>query len=362
MIHRIAMQSERSESPEASLAPSAPRKWMPALLVWFPTVLGLAVSAMLLVDYVRPAPIFCEENAGCDVVKRTVFASVLGIPTPAYGLAAFTVLAVLALVRGTRPRLAHLAVASIAALVGLALVFVQFLMGVYCKYCLVVDVATLVILVGAVARTKAKWELPAGRKYPALLASVFALAVALPLVVGFLKPVPVPQVITEELNKTPPGMVTIVDFVDFECPFCRMTQAELAPVVAANRSRIRVVRKQVPLRMHPHAMDAARAACCAERLGKGDEMADALFTAPLEELTPDGCEKIAASLGLDPGAFRDCAKDPKTDDRIKSDVADFKASRGHGLPTIWIETQKLEGAQPGEVLESAVKTALSKKS
>ena len=362
MIHRIAMQSERAESPEALPPSSVARKLMPVLLVWLPTVLGLAVSAMLLVDYVRPAPVFCEENGGCDVVKRTIFASVLGIPTPAYGLAAFTLLAVLALVRGKRPRLAHLAVASIAALVGLALLFVQFLMDVYCKYCLVVDLATLVVLVGAVSRTKTKWELPEGRRYPALLATLFALAAALPLGVGFLKPVPVPQVISDELKKTPPGTVTVVDFVDFECPFCRMTQAELAPIVAANRSRMRVVRKQVPLRMHPHAMDAARAACCAEHLGKGDEMADALFAAPLEELTPDGCEKLAASLGLDPGGFRDCVKDPQTDERIKSDVADFKASRGHGLPTIWIETQKLEGAQPSEVLESAVKTALSKKS
>ncbi len=362
MIHRIAMQSEQIESREALPPPSVVRKLMPLLLVWLPTVLGLAVSAMLFVDYVRPAPIFCEENGGCDVVKRTIFASVLGIPTPAYGLAAFTVLAVLALLQGPRARLAHLAVASVAALVGLGLLFVQFLMDVYCKYCMVVDIATLVILVGGVARTKTKWELPAGRAYPALLASLFALAVALPLGVGFLKPVPVPQVISAELKNTPPGVITIVDFVDFECPFCRMTHAELAPIVAANRSRMRVVRKQVPLRMHPHAMDAARAACCAERLGKGEEMADALFTAPLEELTPEGCETLAASFGLDPGAFRDCVKDPKTDDRIKSDVADFKASRGHGLPTIWIETQKLEGAQPSEVLESAVKTALSKKS
>lgn len=359
MIHRIAMeQVERFEERKQSVG----RRLVLTLLVWLPTLLGLAMSAMLLVDYVRPAPIFCEENGGCDVVKRTVFAALFGIPTPVFGLVGFTVLAVLALLRGKRPRIAHVVVALGAALVAMGLLFVQLLMGVYCKYCVVVDISALALLAGTLVRAKTAWDPPPGHNFPAALASLFALAVALPLGFGFLQPIQVPPAIAAELKKTPRGMVTIVDFVDFECPFCRMTHEELSPIVAELRPRLRVVRKQVPLRMHPHSMDAARAACCGERLGKGDAMADALFSAPIEELTPEGCEKIAASLGLDSAAFRDCVKDPKIDERIQSDVAEFKASRGHGLPTIWINTQKLEGAQPGPVLESAIKNALSQKS
>lgn len=354
------MQSEQVEEHEARKR-SFGLSLVLTLFVWLPTLLGLGTSAALLVDYVRPAPVFCEENGGCDVVKRTVFAAVFGIPTPVFGLVAFAALAVLALLRGKRYRVAHLVVASGAALVALALLFVQLLMNVYCKFCTVVDVSALALLVGTIVRAKIAWDPPPGRAFPALLASAFALALALPLGFGFLQPIKIPAPIEAELQKTPPGLVTVIDFVDFECPFCRMTHQELSPIVAEQRTRLRVVRKQVPLRMHPHSMDAARAACCGERMGKGDEMADALFSAPIEELTPEGCEKIAASLGLDPAAFRACAKDPKTDERIQSDVAEFKASRGHGLPTIWINTQKLEGAQPGPVLESAIKGALAQK-
>ncbi len=361
MIHRIAMQSEQVDEHVARKQSTSLRVVL-TLFVWLPTLLGLGMSAALLVDYVRPAPIFCEENGGCDIVKQTVFASAFGIPTPVFGLVAFSVLAVLALLRGKRPRVAHVVLASATALVAVALLFVQFLMGVYCKFCLVVDISALALLVGTIVRTKTAWDPPPGRAFPALLGSLFALVVGLPLAFGFLQPIKLPAPIEAELQKTPPGQVTIVDFVDFECPFCRMTNEDLSPIVAEHRPHLRIVRKQVPLRMHPHSMDAARAACCGERLGKGDEMANALFSAPIEELTPEGCEKIAASLGLDPVAFSDCVKDPKTDERIQSDIAEFKASRGHGLPTLWINTQKLEGRQPAQVLESAIKDALSQKS
>jgi predicted DsbA family dithiol-disulfide isomerase len=166
----------------------------------------------------------------------------------------------------------------------------------------------------------------------------------------------VPPAIAAELERTPHGMVTIVDFVDFECPWCRAMNAELEPVVEAHKSQLRVVRKQVPLRMHPHAMDAARAACCGEQLGSGDAMADELFKS--EDLTPAGCEKIAEKLGINLASYRKCVSDPSTDERIRSDSESFRSSKGHGLPTIWIGDQKLEGARERPVIEQAVTEAL----
>src|SRR6202000_3010387 len=117
-------------------------------------------------------------------------------------------------------------------------------------------------------------------------------------------------------DQTPPGEITVVDFVDFECPFCRMTNAELAPVLASHRARVRLVRRQVPLKSHSHALDAARAACCGEQMGKGEAMADALFSAPVESLTREGCEKGAQSVGLPVDSYRACVSGPKTDGRI----------------------------------------------
>jgi predicted DsbA family dithiol-disulfide isomerase len=123
---------------------------------------------------------------------------------------------------------------------------------------------------------------------------------------------------------------------------------------------VRVVRRQVPLAMHPHAHDAARAACCGEQLGRGDSMANALFAAPVEELTPDGCERIAQSLGLPLSAYRECVANPATDARIDVDGAEFKAAGGFALPTLWIDGEELIGAQQHETLESTVDRALAR--
>jgi predicted DsbA family dithiol-disulfide isomerase len=174
------------------------------------------------------------------------------------------------------------------------------------------------------------------------------------------KPIPldVPATIAEEIRKTPRGKVTVVDFVDFECPFCRMTHAELGPLLAERKDQVRVARKHVPLRMHAHAMDAARAACCGEKLGKGDEMAEALFTTEPSALTPEGCADLAAKHGLDVARFGECMKDPETDARIHADGEAFRAAHGHGLPTLYIDGTKLEGAQERTVLTRALDAAI----
>jgi len=331
-------------------------------LIGLPTLLGLVASSVLLVDYVRPAPVFCEEGGGCDAVRQTVFASLLGVPTPALGLAAFAALGALALIRGQRARLGHVVVATASALVAAFLVYVQFAIGAYCKFCLAVDASAMLVLAGAMLRAVRGWDPPSSARGRIAGALAMACAIALPLAVGFSAKVPIPEPIERELALTPKGQVTVVDFVDFECPFCRMTHAELGPIVAEHRQDVRIVRKQVPLKMHPHAMDAARAACCGEALGHGDAMADALFRAPVNELTPAGCEKIAETLGLDPAVYRACVADPKTEARIQSDTSQFHDSHGHGLPTIWIGDQRLEGAQPGEAYEKAMERALASQS
>jgi protein-disulfide isomerase len=179
------------------------------------------------------------------------------------------------------------------------------------------------------------------------------------------KPV-LPEAIAREVARAPKGKALVVDFVDYECPFCRENHAAFAAVLQAASGRVVVVRKQVPLtRMHRHAMDAARAACCGEVLGKGDPMSDALISAPVAELTPQGCERLAQSIGLDVARFRACVADPSTDARIASDIATFQASNGEhhgGLPTLWIGHQKLEGLQDRATLERAVARAIEESS
>jgi protein-disulfide isomerase len=329
-----------------------------ASTVLLPALVGLTASVMLLVDYLRPAPIFCDEGGGCDVIKHTPFSIFAGIPTPAFGVLGFVMFLVLALTRGQAARGLLLLVASIAAGVALFLLNVQRTYGVWCAFCVVVDVSTVLVGVAAAYRVKSKWDVPTKSPEVFTAAALAALAIAAPFVASTLTKTKLPDVIASELAETPKGKVTIIDFVDFECPWCRMTHETFSPIMEPVHDRIRVVRKQVPLPMHPNAMDAARAACCGEKLGKGDAMADALFKA--EDLTPGGCEHIAEALGLSLEPYRQCVKDPSTDARIQADRATFKAAKGHGLPTIWIGDQKIEGAQPGENMRRALDAALAR--
>jgi predicted DsbA family dithiol-disulfide isomerase/uncharacterized membrane protein len=324
-----------------------------------PAIAGVAASAMLVVDYVRPAPVFCVEGGGCDALKHTAIAMPLGVPLPIFGLAGFLAIGVVSLLRGERMRIAQLGLSLVAGLVGLSLLVVQLRLGKLCPFCCVADASGILSVFAAAARSRFAPAAAAPRAVTLSSAGVLVAALAAPLVGGFHAST-VPKVVRGEMAGTPRGVVTVVDFVDFECPFCRITNAELEPVLESHKGRVRVVRRQVPLKMHPHAMDAARAACCGEKLGKGDEMAHALFTAPEEQLTREGCEEIAKGLGLPLDGFRACFSDPATDSRIAADKAEFQSAGGFALPTLWIDGTQLVGAQPGDRLEQALGEALSR--
>lgn len=168
-----------------------------------------------------------------------------------------------------------------------------------------------------------------------------------------------PPLIAGERARTPKGEVTLVEFVDFECPFCRTMNDDLAPLVSEYRGRVRVVRKQVPLApIHLHALDAARASVCAEAMGKGDEVADALFRTPPEKLTQEGCAAVGEHAGLSPSAFVDCMLNPKTLESIQADVRSFVSIGGSGVPLLWIDAQRFEGDQGPAAMRDAIETAL----
>ncbi|MBX3190502.1 MAG: thioredoxin domain-containing protein [Labilithrix sp.] len=324
-------------------------------------LIALVASAVLLVDYVRPAPVFCGADGGCGAVKRSAYAFPLGIPMPVFGIAGFLAIAFAAMVPGRRARIGQAMVASFAGIVALGLFVVQATLNTICPYCAVVDGVALVLAGLSIARALKEWDPPKAR--PAVVGSAVALVIAVAAPVSFgmstkIVPLDVPANIAEEIRKTPRGKVTVVDFVDFECPFCRMTHAEFEPVLAQRKDKVRVVRKHVPLRMHPHAMDMAKTACCGEAQGKGDEIAEALFKADPERLTPEGCEELAREHGLDAAQFKSCFSDPSIAARIRADSQAFRDARGHGLPTIYIDGTKLEGAQDRETLESTLDGAI----
>jgi len=344
------------------VSPATMRRSWPFWVVLALAVAALAASTILLVDYARTsAPVFCGVDGGCGQLRKTAFARPLGIPTPVFGVGGFFAIALCQLVAGRRARLAQAMLAVFGGIVAGGLILVQASLRTVCPCCMVADVSALGLMVLSVSRAVRGWDPPEGRR--AFLGSAAALlaAIAVPAGIGLTRkaiPVDVPAVVAAEMRATGRGRVTVVDFVDFECPFCRMTHAELAPLVAARSGKVRVARKHVPLRMHPHAFDAARAACCGEAQGKGEEVAEALFVTPPGDLTPDGCEAIARDRGLDVARFRECFRDPATDARIQKDVEAFRSAKGHGLPTIYIDGTLLEGAQERDTLEATLDAAI----
>jgi len=356
------MSESVSSSPYRTDAKDAPAR-SHQTIVWFallaPAVVGLAASTMLLVDYLKPAPVFCSAVGGCEQIRHTLMAYPMGIPMPAFGVLGFATIAALLFFRGSRVRSLNLGVAGAAALVGGFLLGVQFVLGTICVYCAITDTSALLALGAALFRIRREIDPPRDVQPVSLAIGLLLSSASAPALLGLSMHPQVPSAIAIEMKDTPRGELTIVDFVDFQCPFCRQTHADLKPILNEHPGKIRVVRKQVPLSFHAHALDAARASCCGEKLGKGDEMADALFTTPVEELTPEGCAKIAAQLGIDSEEFKKCMADPATDKRIDRDRETFHAVGGEGLPTLFVGVQKIEGARGPEVLKRAVDQALS---
>lgn len=327
------------------------------LAAFAPIAAGLVASTILFVDYTRPAPVFCDGGGGCDAVRRTVFAHVLGVPTPTFGVLGFVALFSLSSLRGPRIRLAQLLFAAVAALFAAIFLGVQQSIGAFCKYCVVADLSLLVILLVSILRFRLGEDPPAAPRLRGLLLAMLLLSVVGVSGWGIAHPVavaprpafgedggPPPAIVLDEIAKTPADKVLVIDFVDFECPFCRETHGELSPLLERHKDRIRFVRKHVPLRMHPHAKDAAKAAICCGEQGKEDAMSEALVKAPVDSLTPEGCRSLARGLGVDLDRYDGCLRAAGTDERLNADLAYFRAQGPGGLPTIWIGKEKIVGA------------------
>jgi protein-disulfide isomerase/uncharacterized membrane protein len=323
------------------------------------SILALVASSILFVDYVKPLAVFCNEEGGCGVMKSTRVAYPFGVPAPVFGVSGFLAIALAQLVAGRRARIAQAALAATGGLVALFYLYVQAAMKTVCPYCAVVDISALFIAGLSIARLVRSTDPPAGKMIPVGTAIVLVASIAIPIGIGMTKKplqAKVPDVIMHEILAAPRGKLIVIDFADFECPHCRNVHRELVPLLEEHKDKIYLVRKHVPLRMHPHATHAAYAAVCGELMGKRDEMADALFAA--DDLSPEGCETLAKDLHLDIEKFRACVKSPATQARIAADSATFRAAHGKGLPTLWFGTTQLVGAHDRDTLRTVLETSL----
>ena len=150
--------------------------------------------------------------------------------------------------------------------------------------------------------------------------------------------------------------VTLVEFADYECPFCARAESIVHAVEQAHPGDVRFVFKNLPLPFHTHARLMARAAVAADAQGHFWDMHDRLYTlaAPVDRAALD---RAAQALGLDLARFDRDLDDPSLDARIDADEADGKALGVKGTPTFFVNGRRIVGAQPSAVFEKAIASA-----
>jgi protein-disulfide isomerase len=135
--------------------------------------------------------------------------------------------------------------------------------------------------------------------------------------------------------------VTVVEFADYQCPFCGQAEGLMKQVLEAYPNDVRVVYKQFPLTtIHPQAMLAAKAALAAGRQGKYWEMHDLLFENQ-RQLGPDMYTALAEKLALDVVQFQKDMESPEVLAQINHDMQDGKAADVTGTPTLFVNGKRL---------------------
>lgn len=161
--------------------------------------------------------------------------------------------------------------------------------------------------------------------------------------------------------KGPAGApVTLIEFSDFECPFCSRVVPAVDQVVATYGDQVRVVFRQFPLNIHPRAPKAAEASLCAADQGKFWEMHDALFAAQ-RDLAIEQLKAKAAGLGLDAAQFDSCLDSGKHAAKVAADMADGQRAGVSGTPAIFVNGRFINGAVPFETLAKVIDDELTRK-
>ena len=326
-----------------------------SFIIWRAAVLlALAASAALYMQYLDPGgAAFCGLGSGCETVRRAGF-SYFGsryVSVPLLGLLGYAAVFATSVLVPETP-LARL-LTIVGGVFGAGLLGAQiFYIHAFCWLCTVVDISAIVAAIAAFLHGPAGGETAdplRGWAWTALA----GIAVSAPLVWVAVKPSPpVPAAITALYV---PGKINVVEFGDFECPFCRAFHPVLQGVLHDYPpDTVHFVRKHVPLEAHEAARPAARADVCAEAQSKGEALADRLVQI---DLSPSANRRAALEIGVDATRFDSCMGSSEPDVRIDDDTKLLKSVGMEGLPTTYIGGKRLLGAVSEEAVRDAVEKA-----
>jgi len=333
-------------------------------------LLGLFDALYLLWVYTSPSrPIVCL-GTGCDAVRASSYAHLFGLPLPVFGVACYAILGLLILaedlVSAGLGRTLEYSVAGISCggfLFSLYLTSLEaFVIHAWCAWCVVSALVVTGIFVmslfelrrpvapadpvAAIARVRTNFLLCV----LAILVGVPAFILlsrhgALPLVAEASSKELAERLVRPDSHMTgnPQAPLTVVEFADFECPACGLSEAVARQIRAQYGDRIRFVFRQFPLRkIHPQAEKAAEASECAAEQGKFWEAVEKLY-AGQADLSVDALERYARELGLDQNRFNQCLASGETASRVNQDLADGRAVGVRATPTFFIGQKRIEG-------------------
>jgi predicted DsbA family dithiol-disulfide isomerase/uncharacterized membrane protein len=317
----------------------------------------MAVSAALFVDYTNGVPTFCGVQSGCAAVRSSGFGYVmfgtLPLPVPVFGMVGFALLLGVALTRELRRWLPL--VAAIGGLAGASLFLLQAVkIGQLCSLCVTVD--TLGVLAAVCGLILWKGTGDADEEHALRRGAWIALGtLALLAPLGWPQLRPAPPVPAGVQKLYVPGKINVVEFADYECPFCRRLHPQLQAVMQSYPTQVSFTRLNLPLHSHEFAHGAAQAQICAREQGKGDQMADRLFAA--DDLRPETNRALAKELGVELGAYDRCIASGDADRVIEAESKILIDYGLQGLPTTYVGAKTIIGAQPEEVFRDAFEKA-----
>lgn len=174
------------------------------------------------------------------------------------------------------------------------------------------------------------------------------------------RPAPLPVDIPSHTATFGPddAKIEIVEFSDFECPYCARAAAGVAEIKAKYGNRVRFAYRNYPLSFHPHAELSAKYAQCAKQQDKFWQMHDGIFA--LDSIDADGLRKTAEDIGLDTEKLDTCLQSSAVQAEITADMRKATEVGVGGTPTFFINGRLFNGSPTGEGLGRAIEEELAR--
>jgi protein-disulfide isomerase len=153
--------------------------------------------------------------------------------------------------------------------------------------------------------------------------------------------------------------IEIIEFSDFQCPFCRRVMPVLKQLTAKYPTEVKLVWKDFPLPSHADAIPAAEAAQCARDQGKFWEYHDKLFENQ-DAMTAANLKQWAGEVGMDAAKFNACFDNATHRERVQGDIDEGNRSGVSSTPTIFINGRLLVGSLPIEAYEEVIREELAR--